>query len=131
MDLMVISPATEKTSRTYSLNSFTLITLPSNLIFLLSNFQQLHVSFLSTSTMEIGVVAEMLSRVYMPVLGCYDVVIGCGGILQIGCDATRDGKAVLHRQCPCTKVILHIDDYQCLCPGLLRSGVTIATTRAY
>ncbi len=37
-DLMVISPATEKTSRTYSLNSFTLIAFPSNLIFLLSNF---------------------------------------------------------------------------------------------
>ena len=31
MDLMVISPATEKTSRTYSLNSFTLNVLPSNL----------------------------------------------------------------------------------------------------
>ena len=31
MDLMVISPATEKTSRTYSLNSFTLNALLSNL----------------------------------------------------------------------------------------------------
>ena len=68
---------------------------------------------------EIGLVAEMLSRIYMPVLGCYDVVIGWCGILQIGCDAACDGKAVLHRQCPRAKVILHIDDYQCLCHDAL------------
>ncbi len=51
---MVISPATERLLNIFIGNSFALITLPSNLIFLLSNFVVTHVSLLNCTSTIFG-----------------------------------------------------------------------------